>query len=256
MRGIHSNCKASKFRIAAIALMVSSVVPFVDASAVWQEITGSIKKDMGALHPPLGPHNVDIEYRGRGVVRLNGAVSSESERERIASIAEQTAGVKEVENKLMVSAAGYISGEAQDEVRRIKQELRKQVRVGGYSLSIEPTHNDVVLRGNAATSQTKEDILKVARAVSKKNIIDQIVVTNLVDDVTIKKSIEELIRKESPSLFKTLEVEVSKGIVILQGNLRSRLEVDKVLSSVLMVDGVTDIQSEITVGGRSYIRKK
>ena len=119
MRGIHSNCKVLKFRIAAIALMVSSVVPFVDASAVWQEITDSIKKDIGALYPPLGPHNVDIEYRGRGVFRLTGAVSSESELERIASIAEQTDGVKEVENELTVSAAGYVSGEAKDEVRRI-----------------------------------------------------------------------------------------------------------------------------------------
>ena len=63
-------------------------------------------------------------------------------------------------------------------------------------------------------------------------------------------------RKEYPSLLKTLDVEVSKGIVTLHGNLRSRREVDKVLSSVLMVDGVTDIQSEITVGGLSYVRKK
>ena len=113
-----------------------------------------------------------------------------------------------------------------------------------------------MLRGNAATVQTKEEILKVAKAVSKKNIIDQIVVTNLVDDATIKKSIEQLVRKEYPSLLKTLDVEVSKGIVTLHGNLRSRREVDKVLSSVLMVDGVTDIQSEITVGGLSYVRKK
>lgn len=256
MRGIHSNCKVLKFRIAAIALMVSSVVPFVDASAVRQEITDSIKKDIGALYPPLGPHNVDIEYRGRGVFRLTGAVSSESELERIASIAEQTDGVKEVKNELTVSAAGYVSGEAKDEVRRIKQELREQARGGGYSVSIESTHDGVVLRGNAATVQTKEEILKVAKAVSKKNIIDQIVVTNLVDDATIKKSIEQLVRKEYPSLLKTLDVEVSKGIVTLHGNLRSRREVDKVLSSVLMVDGVTDIQSEITVGGLSYVRKK
>ena len=256
MRGGNSNCKVSKFRIAAVALMVSSVVPFVDASAVWQEITGSIKEDMGALRPPLGPHNVDIEYRGKGVVRLNGVVSSESERERIASIAEQTDGVKEVENELTVSAAGYVSGEAKDEVRRIKQELREQVRGGGYSVSIESTHDGVVLRGNATTSQTKEEILKVAKAVSKKNIIDQIVVTNLVDDAAIKKSIEQLVRKEYPSLLKTLDVEVSKGIVTLHGNLRSRREVDKVLASILMVDGVTDIQSDITVGGRPYVREK
>jgi osmotically-inducible protein OsmY len=113
-----------------------------------------------------------------------------------------------------------------------------------------------VLRGNAATIKTKEEILKVAKAVSKKNIIDQIVVTNLVDDAAIKKSIEQLVRKEYPSLLKTLEVEVSKGVVTLHGNLRSRREVDKVLASILMVDGVTDIQSDITVGGRPYVREK
>ena len=78
----------------------------------------------------------------------------------------------------------------------------------------------------------------------------------LLDAKSEAKSIEQLVRKEYPSLLKTLDVEVSKGIVTLHGNLRSRREVDKVLSSVLMVDGVTDIQSEITVGGLSYVRKK
>jgi osmotically-inducible protein OsmY len=256
MRGIDSTYKVSRLRIVAIALMVSLVVPFAHASAAWQEITGSIKRDMGALQPPLGPHNVDIEYRGNGVIRLNGSVSSQAERERIASIAEQTKGVKEVENQLTVSAAGYVSGESQDEVQRIKQELRQQVRSGAYSVSIESVHDGVILRGDATTLQTKEEILKVARAVSKRNIIDQIVVKNPVDDASIKKSIEQLVRKEYPSLLKTLDVEVSKGIVTLHGNLPSRREVDKVLASILMVDGVADIQSDLTVGGRPYMRER
>jgi osmotically-inducible protein OsmY len=50
-------------------------------------------------------------------------------------------------------------------------------------------------------------------------------------------------------------VEVREGVVHLSGDLRSHRDVDAVLATTLMQQGVKDIESDLTVGGRPYYRR-
>jgi len=233
-------------------LMVTA--PLSEAIAAWQEITGSIKTEIGAAQPPLGPHDVKIEYLGRGTILLSGSVAGEAERERIGAIAARTKGVKEVRNELTVASAGAREGDARSEVERVKRSLAQHVASGSYSISIESAPEGVVLRGTADNAETKEEIIRAARIATKRPIIQEIMERGLVDDASIKTAIEELVRSEYPRLLRDLDIAVANGVVTLKGNFPSRREVDKVLASILMVKGVRDIESDVLIGGRPYAR--
>ncbi len=249
-------CFGKSARVSVVIALLLVGAPFSRAAAAWQEITGSIKNEMATSQPPIGPHDVNIEYEGRGVVRLTGVVAGESERERVAAIAARTQGVKEVRNELTVASVGVREGDAQDEVARVKRSLAQHVASGAYSVSIESAPEGIVLRGTADTAETKEEILRAARLATKRPIVQEIVEGGIVDDATIRAAIERLVESEYPRLLKDLDIAVANGVVTLKGNFPSRREIDKVLASILMVKGVRDIQSELTVGGRPYGRSK
>jgi osmotically-inducible protein OsmY len=60
------------------------------------------------------------------------------------------------------------------------------------------------------------------------------------------------LEREYPKLVQSVEVSVDQGIAHLKGALRNHREIDQVLATTVMQNGVKDVESELTIKGRQY----
>lgn len=217
------------------------------------EIDDDVRDRIAMLQPPIGAHNIDIDSRGDGRVRLEGYVDTEESRERVERAAEGAKGVSHVENDLSVAAKG--AAPRNEEVARIEEAFHRDVPHGRYNVAVHTQPKDITLRGVVDSEATKERLVASAGSVAKRPVIDQLVIEGARPDGEVEQSIRRVLEKEYPHLAKEVTVSVKNGVASLEGNVGSRREVDKLLSSVLMVDGVTDIQSNVMVHGRPYTQK-
>lgn len=246
---------AVRFVIAGCAVVAVSISGTIHVahSADWEEVNDDVRDRIAMLQPPIGPHNIDIDYRGDGHVRLEGYVDTESSRQRVEQAAEGAKGVYRVENELAVAAKG--AAPRNKEVAQIEEAFRRDVPHGRYNVAIHTHRKDVTLRGVVDSEATKERLVASAGSVAKRPIVDELVIEGARPDAEIQQSIRRVLEKEYPHLAKEVTVSVKNGVAALKGNVASHREVDKLLSSVLMVDGVTDIQSNVTVHGRPYTQR-
>jgi osmotically-inducible protein OsmY len=109
-----------------------------------------------------------------------------------------------------------------------------------------------VLEGLVDNDRTREEVLSVARSVSRKPVRDQMRLKPARADSEIQSAIKRALESEYPSVAKALDVSVVGGIARLTGNLRNHREIDEVLSTTMMQDGVRGVESDITINGRPY----
>jgi osmotically-inducible protein OsmY len=138
------------------------------------------------------------------------------------------------------------------EARTIDEALHRQVRDGWYKLSILPAADEVVLEGQVDNDHTREEVLSVARSVSRKPVRDQMRLKPARADTEIQSAIKRALEAEYPTLAKSLDVSVAGGVARLTGSLRNHREIDEVLSTTMMQEGVRGVESDITINGRPY----
>ena len=69
----------------------------------------------------------------------------------------------------------------------------------------------------------------------------------------IAAAVVKELRQQYPALARNVSLlNTREGVVTLVGDLKDHEEVDLVLSLVMMVEGVRDVSSEITVQGQHY----
>jgi osmotically-inducible protein OsmY len=218
----------------------------------WRAVTDGVRVGVEELQPPLGPHQIGIEYRAGGEIRLEGSVADEASRRRVEEVAAKTAGVHSVDNRLIVAKSGAAPRDLSEEVARINDAIRKEVTGRWYSISIREHGGDIVINGKTDSVETQKDILRVASSVSKKHIVDEMMIKEGFTDAEVTASIKRTLDREYPTLVKGLDVHVKDGVAHLSGNLPTRNDVDKTLATVLMVDGVRDVESSVKAGGHRY----
>jgi osmotically-inducible protein OsmY len=224
----------------------------VSAFADWRAVTDGVRVGVEELQPPIGPHEIGIEYRPGGEIRLEGSVADENSRRRVEEVALRTAGVRRVDNRLVVAKSGASPASVSGEVSRINQAIKNEMRGRWYSISISERGDDIVINGKADSPDTQREIHRVARSVSKRRIVDEMSIRDGLSDAEIEASIKRTLEREYPSIVKDLDVRVSDGVAHLSGNLPNRNAVDQTLATVLDVEGVRDIESSMKAGGRSY----
>lgn len=222
------------------------------AFADWRAVTEGVREGVEQLQPPIGPHEIGIEYIAGGDIRLEGTVSDESSRRRVEEVAAKTAGVHGVDNRLVIATSGVAAESASGEVSRINEAIRKEAKGHWYTVSISERGDDIVVHGKTDSVETQKDIIRAASSVSKRRIIDEMSIREGLTDSEITASIKRTLDREYPTLVKGIDVHVKDGVAHLSGNLPSRNDVDKTLATVLMVDGVRDVQSSVKAGGRRY----
>jgi osmotically-inducible protein OsmY len=137
-------------------------------------------------------------------------------------------------------------------VERVRVAVQKEVGDSRFSISIYNLLDTVLLRGEVDSEQTRSQIVSVAGRVSGKPVRDEMKLRPALTDDQIASSLRSALSQEYPQLADRVQVEVRGGVAYLSGDLRNHREIDELLSTALMINGVRDIQSDITLGGRPY----
>jgi osmotically-inducible protein OsmY len=146
------------------------------------------------------------------------------------------------------AATNWHSGEA----RAIRGAVQEQVKNHWYDISITSNPDEVSLRGQVDSEEAHREVIKAAQSVSKRQVKDNLSIRPRPSDQEVSESIARTLKKEYPKLARDLTVDVDDGIARLEGNLANHRQVDQVLASVLMLEGVRDVDSAVTVKGKPY----
>lgn len=248
-----------KKRLVLIALCALSLVPtgaFADSDRIRKEISDRVKAEQD-----FGSHDIDIDVR-RGLVTITGNVSSEVSRARLTEIAEVVAGVDEVKNLVTVQgrwpstnavgvntspiSASAVNSLADKITSRARQELTKE----NFSLHVSQSGNELLLKGQVDTTEGAQRIRRIAEEEAPQRVIrNQLVVTEeVVTDDQIRSRVLTALNKEPLIKTDDLQISVKDAIVSIEGVRPNHREIDRILSVVVMVEGVKDVKSLLKQG--------
>jgi osmotically-inducible protein OsmY len=142
------------------------------------------------------------------------------------------------------------------EVDTVLREIKGKVRDARYNIKVTDRGDNMLLEGDVDSERAREQIVAVASSATAKRIANELRVRPGPSDSQIAEHVRGALRKDYPQLADRIQVEVRNGVAYLSGNLRNHREVDELLSTALMVEGVTDIRSDITLGGRPYATQR
>ncbi|MCO6429787.1 MAG: BON domain-containing protein [Deltaproteobacteria bacterium] len=147
----------------------------------------------------------------------------------------------------------------------IENELEES-NLRNYEIEIAAYRNSVTLDGTVQSQRDKEVVEQIAlRTAGVRSVKNNLKVAPLQDarasirlDVTerndkdISDAVRQAIGRTVPAALNSVRLATEDGVVTLKGSLPTRLAIDHVLAVTLMVDGVSDIESEILVNGKTY----
>lgn len=150
----------------------------------------------------------------------------------------------------------------------IEQSVNADNSLGAHNIEIVYRQGDVILKGVVASEADRNRIVNIARhTAGVENVTDWLMVSSssppapmaryssapiVRDDSEIAAAVRSAISTDDQTIGRNVTVSVRDGIATLRGDLKSFREVDQVLATTLMVTGVRDISSELTINGRSY----
>lgn len=140
-----------------------------------------------------------------------------------------------------------------EEVQLIKHAIDSASIVGWYSVSFVSLSEKVILQGLVDSQNTSASIEDAVRSATRKRIVNELKLRPRLADDQVRNRITDTLREEYPMLYDAIDVRVENGTARIWGDLRSRRQVDEVLATILMVEGVRDIQSDLSVGGNPYV---
>lgn len=230
-----------------ISLLATPKV-YADSERIRSEFFNRLK-----IEKDFGPYELEVDAR-RGIVTITGNVANEISRARLTEIAEAIAGVDTVDNKVTVagrppvstSGASIATTVGEKIISRAKQELTKE----SYSLQVAENDNEVILKGSVGTTSGSEKIARIAReSAPHATIRNQLVITEeVVTDEQIKNRVLAALKTEPLIKSDDLKISVDHGIVEIEGVRPNHREIDRILSVVVMVDGVRDVRSRLRQG--------
>jgi len=233
--------------IATLVLFALPLSASADSERIRKEFFNRLRNEK-----EFGAYELDIDVR-RGVLTARGTVASELARSRVGEIAETIAGVSTVDNRVQINGRAVTavnappSGSLAEKIlRRVESEIGKE----NFSLQVAERGQEVILTGTVDTTAGGQTIARIAsdmatgRTVTNQLVVREQVLTDseLVSRVLTALKQEPLIRTED------LKISASRGIVEIEGIRPNHREIDRILSVVVMVEGVRDVRSRLTIG--------
>jgi osmotically-inducible protein OsmY len=219
------------------------------------DIVREVSGRLSAVKPPLGGHQVEVDYRGRGIVSLAGWVDTPKDRERIAALAREVRGVVAVDNGLEVVGTASSRPRAMEgaETERFFSGLRRRLVGRFYSVEVIGEGESTRVSGTVDTEQTKQTVLEVASEVFGRAFTSEVILAKPPRDEEVLIAVKREVTHRIPDIGERVTVtKVERGVVSVEGDLTNHLEVDRLLATVVMVPGVTDIKSGLTINGEPY----
>jgi hyperosmotically inducible protein len=118
-------------------------------------------------NPTTKAYDIDLEVY-KGVVQLNGFVSSAAEKQEAAAIVQKVSGVTSVRNNLQVKSQDRSSGTVVDDsviTAKVKAALVADARTNALQIEVTTNSGQVQLGGFVNSSAAKQAAQEVARSV-------------------------------------------------------------------------------------------
>lgn len=136
------------------------------------------------------------------------------------------------------------------------REVRKQVGDARYDITIVDLDEFMLVEGEVDSEGARERIASVIESTTSKRVRNELRIRPEPTDSQIADRVRMALRQEDPQLAERIQVTVRNSVAYLSGDLRNHREVDQMLAVTLMVDGIADIKSDITLGGRPYATQR
>lgn len=141
-------------------------------------------------------------------------------------------------------------------VDQVLRSIRGEIPNARYNIKVTDLGDSVLLEGEVDSEGTRREMARVAHAAASKPVRDELRVRPAPSDSQIAERVRGALQQDYPQLANRVQVEVRNGVAYLSGDLGNHREVDELLSTALMVEGVTDIKSDITLAGRPYATRR
>lgn len=245
--------------------------PAVDAGAMGRFINDSAltARVKAALAADDITDAIEIEVETtRGVVLLEGTVDSAIEKLRAAKLARGIEGVEGVMNKLTVtkaegmgesSAVGQYVGDAAV-TTKVKAALAADSITEAVEIEVATTRGTVTLKGEVDSIEEKQQASRVAHGVegvrkvdneltiaAASKVSDPGAIGQYVSDAGLTARVKTALAADSVTEAFEIEVETTRGVVLLSGQVDSPEEARQAVLVAQSIDGVRDVMDRLTV---------
>lgn len=141
----------------------------------------------------------------------------------------------------------------EQEVLEIRKALDSASIEKWYSVSFVSLSEGVLLQGLVDSSETSGTLERIVREVTGRQVINELKIRPRWQDHVVQQRLVETLELSHPDVHTRLDVQVADGVAHIWGDLPNRRKVDAILATTLMVEGVRDIKSHISVGGNPYV---
>lgn len=201
-----------------------------------------------ATESRFGAYEIEIYVNG-GYVKLDGSVASEASRKRAEALAYGIPGVTKVENNLVLTNGFSPQSASGAQVRRIMAAVRAGMLNTAYELKVSTDDQGYVLHGRAPTQADVARINEIVRREAPGYLVRSMIVagSQFFSDQDIKARLLQALRANPEIDVSEVHLEVKDGVVSFGGTFRNHLEIDRILTVAVMVEGVRDVQSTAIV---------
>lgn len=140
-------------------------------------------------------------------------------------------------------------------VERVRGAIPREAPNAHYNIKIQNFSDYVLLQGEVDSQTSRERIVSAARTAAAKPVRDELRIRPAPADDQVAAALRAALEAEYPSLASRVKVDVREGVAHFSGDLSNHREVDELLSTALMINGVKDVRSDITLKGRPYARR-
>ena len=233
----------SAMLVSALFFFLQSSV-FADSQQIRRDFFLRLEKEQN-----FGSYNLDIEVIA-GVVTARGNVSSAISKARVSEIAESLKGVSRVINEVEVvpTEPGATKGISVADliVERTQRELTKE----SYRLNVALQGKEVILKGTVDTLSGARKIVQIAESTAPGLIVknQMLVKEEVLTDNELRDRVLKALALDPQIQISDLIIRAENGIVHVSGSRPEHRSIDRILSTVIMVEGVKDVKSSVVIG--------
>lgn len=132
--------------------------------------------------------------------------------------------------------------------KEIQEEIKKDPLINAYSLDIQIGQDQTILAGKVATEEDKRKIEEITQRISPNRVISNLTLIPVVADEVLISRVRQTLQAEGIKDVEALEISAHEGIVSVTGSKATHEEVDQILSIILNIEGVKDVESQMKIG--------
>jgi osmotically-inducible protein OsmY len=232
-----------------IALLIIAAVLFLraplyaDSQQIRRDFFAQLEREKN-----FGGYSLDIEVIA-GVVTARGNVSNAISKARVSEIALSLKGVRRVINEVEVIPTTQAGAQPHSIAQLITERTRRELTSEGYSLNVLLEGKDIVLQGTVDTVKGARQIVAIAESSAPGSVVrNQLVVKEeVLTDSELRSRVLKALALDEQIRTDDLTIRAENGVIYIAGSRPEHRSIDRILSTVIMVDGVKDVKSSVVI---------